>query len=274
MIHNLRIARTPAQRAKLLAFKPVPREKPRSDGWTPERQRAFVEALADCGIVSRAAKMVGMSSEGAYALRRHPHGRSFSDAWTRAQDVGVQRLSDLAFERAIEGVPVPVYYQGAVVGERRWYDNRLLMYVLRHNDPDRYGTGSPAYRLSPATVAKLRAEWEQERLMAESAKRKSRHKDLSARLEGLYQNILARERAEWERAAPERERKEREAHEARLAERAAVGLFGPVDPLNLRPPLPPHIPSPHAKPGHEWPRGWGPQGRRPLEPDGPAIRAF
>ena len=112
MIHNLRIVRTPAQRAKLLAFKPVPREKPRSDGWTPERQRTFVEALADCGIVSRAAKMVGMSPEGAYALRRHPHGRSFSDAWTRAQDVGVQRLSDLAFERAIEGVPVPVYYQG------------------------------------------------------------------------------------------------------------------------------------------------------------------
>ncbi len=167
MIHSLRQMKTPAQRAKLLDFTPVPRDKPRADGWTPDRQQAFLEALADCGVVSRAARMVGMAPEGAYALRRHPHGRSFSEAWDRAQDVGVQYIRDIAIERAIEGVPVPIFWQDKQVGERREYDARLFMYVLRHNDPDRYGTGSPAYRLSPATVAKLRGEWEYERLEAE-----------------------------------------------------------------------------------------------------------
>lgn len=53
----------------LLHFEPVPR-KPRHDGWTPERQRAFIGALADTGSVKRAAAHVNMSAVGAYWLRR------------------------------------------------------------------------------------------------------------------------------------------------------------------------------------------------------------
>lgn len=57
--------RTPvaaADRPPLPEFTPVPR-KPRHDGWTPERQKAFIEALADTGSVSRAAAM-GMALTG------------------------------------------------------------------------------------------------------------------------------------------------------------------------------------------------------------------
>jgi hypothetical protein len=43
-----------AERPPLPEFAPVPR-KFRHDGWTPERQKAFVEALADCGSVRRAS---------------------------------------------------------------------------------------------------------------------------------------------------------------------------------------------------------------------------
>ncbi|MCZ8171731.1 MAG: LysR family transcriptional regulator, partial [Brevundimonas sp.] len=60
--------RVPLPHDQLPAFDPVPR-KHRHDGWTPERQRAFIGALADTGSVSRAARHVNMSPEGAYYLR-------------------------------------------------------------------------------------------------------------------------------------------------------------------------------------------------------------
>jgi hypothetical protein len=37
-----------------LAFDPV-EVRARVDGWTPDRQREFVEALADCGVAREAA---------------------------------------------------------------------------------------------------------------------------------------------------------------------------------------------------------------------------
>ncbi|MFV4725688.1 hypothetical protein ACNJUL_21330, partial [Mycobacterium tuberculosis] len=52
------------------AFDPVPRHYNRHDGWTPERQRGFIEALLDTGSVRAAAHAVNMTPEGAYLLRR------------------------------------------------------------------------------------------------------------------------------------------------------------------------------------------------------------
>jgi hypothetical protein len=51
--------RTPVARSERPAlpdFAPVPRQGNRHDGWTPARQRAFIEALADTGCVTRAAQ--------------------------------------------------------------------------------------------------------------------------------------------------------------------------------------------------------------------------
>ena len=56
--------------------------KPRSDGWTPARQLAFLETLARTRSVSAAAKSVGMSREGAYRLRAD--AGLFAAAWDRA----------------------------------------------------------------------------------------------------------------------------------------------------------------------------------------------
>jgi hypothetical protein len=42
------------KRDPLPSFLPVPREKIRHDGWTPERQTRFIEALADTGSVRAA----------------------------------------------------------------------------------------------------------------------------------------------------------------------------------------------------------------------------
>ena len=46
------------------------RRRPRYDGWTEEKQRRFIEALADTGLVSAAAKAVGVE----YDLRERPSG--------------------------------------------------------------------------------------------------------------------------------------------------------------------------------------------------------
>lgn len=130
--------RRPTAIAPSLDFEPVPRHY-RHDGWTPDRQRAFIAALAETGSVKAAAKRINMSPEGAYYLRRQPGADSFRAAWNAALDHGVQRLTDLAIDRAIEGVPVPIFWRGEQVGEKRSYNERLMMFILRHHMPDRYG---------------------------------------------------------------------------------------------------------------------------------------
>ena len=117
----------------LPAFEPVPRKTRRHDGWTPERQKAFIAALADTGSVKRAARWVNMSPEGAYWLRRQNGSESFRRAWECALDFGVQRLKDEAFDRALNGQLSPVFVGGKLKGFRRVKNDRLLMFCLRMN---------------------------------------------------------------------------------------------------------------------------------------------
>ena len=121
-----------------LAFEPVP-VRYRHDGWTPDKQHEFIEALPGCGCVEEAARSVGMSRVSAYALRRRPDAQAFRLAWDAAMDCAVARLDDAALSRAINGVAVPIFHNGEQVGERRHYDERLTMFLLRYRDPVRYG---------------------------------------------------------------------------------------------------------------------------------------
>jgi hypothetical protein len=120
------------------AFAPVP-VRYRHDGWTPAKQTAFIEALADTASVVEAAARVGMAAESAYRLRRHAGATAFVNAWDAALDHAVQRLVDTAFARAIHGVPRAVFHKGEHVGEQRIYSDRLLTFLLRYHDPNRYG---------------------------------------------------------------------------------------------------------------------------------------
>ena len=119
-------------------FDPVPLRY-RRDGWTPERQVAYIRALSECGVVRDACKRVGMSPESAYELARRPDAQSFRVAWEIALDNAVRRIGDEAFSRCINGVAIPHYYQGELIGEHRRYDERLTMFILRYRDPIRYG---------------------------------------------------------------------------------------------------------------------------------------
>lgn len=166
------ITPTAAQLVGAPEFAPVPRQKQRCDGWTYERQRAFVQALAETGTVERAAAAIGMTAVGAYHLRRQPGAEGFTQAWADALALGVERLTDVMMERAIHGVAIPIYHRDAQVGERRWYNDRLLMFALRHHDPDRYGRNSGGVANVPPHVRRaLRAEWEAERVEQERRNR-------------------------------------------------------------------------------------------------------
>ena len=117
-----------------LAFDPV-QLRARLDGWTPEKQRAFVEELAECGVVKEAAARVGMSEQSAFTLRRRAGSESFNLAWEAAVRLGAERLRSIAYERAVTGTVKRTYYKGEVVGEDRVYDNRLLVYLLGKVEP-------------------------------------------------------------------------------------------------------------------------------------------
>jgi len=111
----------------------------RYDGWTPDKQLEFIERLADCGCVEEATRAVGMSRTAAYTLRRRPDAQAFRLAWDAAMDTAVARLADAALARAINGVPVPIFHGGEQVGERRHFNERLTMFLLRYRAPERYG---------------------------------------------------------------------------------------------------------------------------------------
>ena len=121
------------------------RLRARHDGWTPEKQHRFIEALAESGCVTEACGAVGMSPKSAYRLRTRADASIFRQAWDIALDHAIRRLSDAAFSRAINGVSRPVFYQGEQIGERRHYDERLTMFLLRYRDPVRYGAWLDRY---------------------------------------------------------------------------------------------------------------------------------
>jgi hypothetical protein len=119
-------------------FEPV-KLRYRHDGLTPARQVAVVQAMAACGCIREACAKVGISPEAVYELRRRPDAQSFRLAMDLALDGAVDRVEDAVFARAIDGIEVPHYYKGELVGTHRRYDERLALFLLRYRKPYRYG---------------------------------------------------------------------------------------------------------------------------------------
>lgn len=115
--------------ADLPGFEPVPLRY-RADGLTPEKQREYVEALADTGVARAAAARIGVSEQAVNRVRRRADARAFDLACEAAQRLGARRLRSIAWERAIEGTVKRHHYHGEVRSEEIVYDNRLLVYLL------------------------------------------------------------------------------------------------------------------------------------------------
>lgn len=120
-------------------FDPVPLRS-RSDGWTPERQRAFIRLIAQGLRPGRAAARLGMRRQGVYELRGRAGGEGFGAAWdAAAATVARRRVADRSgrglYARAIEGIPVPIRHRRRVVAIERRYDNAALIRLLGMLDP-------------------------------------------------------------------------------------------------------------------------------------------
>lgn len=152
----------------LLGFAPYLDKQPRSNAITPDRQRAFIPALAATGIVTQAAREIGVSLEALYKLRGRAGAEGFSASWDAAIDRGVARLEDCAVELALRGEEVPIASGGKLLGTYRKHNFAHIRFMLSQRRGERYGqsgaAGHEAGAIVPGTPAyhKLRERWRAE----------------------------------------------------------------------------------------------------------------
>ena len=123
----------------------------RADGWTPERQRSFLEFVAAGHTVDSACRCVGLSPQSAYAFRARAAGAAFAIGWHAAHLLQRQKLADALTARALDGQTVTTTRADGTTVERHFFDNRLATTMLARADrlaagdaPDRFGEGQAA----------------------------------------------------------------------------------------------------------------------------------
>lgn len=121
---------------------------PRRDGWTADRQRKFLAAIAETGCISHACLAAGITARSAYRLRADPRGKAFAAAWDQALLVATATLTSLAFERAARGSYREYWKDGQLVGETREPSDNLLKWLLAHLAPHHFGKPDPYARTS------------------------------------------------------------------------------------------------------------------------------
>ena len=100
------------------------------------KKRAFLAAFAECGTVTHAAEIAGISRRMVqYWKKDDPE---FAEAFRVAEEKAADRLEQEARRRAIEGVPEPVFYKGRKVGTVQKYSDTLLIFLLKGALPDKY----------------------------------------------------------------------------------------------------------------------------------------
>lgn len=99
--------------------------------WDRQKMADFLRMLAATHSVSEAARSVGMSRQSAYKLRARLKGEPFDIAWETAFRHGYDNLAHAALERALNGVEVPHYRNGELIGTSRRYDERLTVALLK-----------------------------------------------------------------------------------------------------------------------------------------------
>ena len=109
---------------------PDPDADPHPDRWNKPKMAAFLRELAACHSVVAAARSVGMSRQSAYRLRARLKGEPFDLGWETAFQHSYDALHQAALERALHGIPVPVFFNGEQIGTRQHYDERLTCFLL------------------------------------------------------------------------------------------------------------------------------------------------
>jgi len=120
-------------------FLPVPLRS-RANGWSEDKQAAFIGHLAETGSVAEAARRVGMSRMAAYRLRRCVNAGSFAHAWDaviaarRGEEVPPRMVTRGELEEMVfEGPMVLRMFRGRFCFARREPSTSALLLLLKRN---------------------------------------------------------------------------------------------------------------------------------------------
>lgn len=114
---------------------PSPSPETRADGWTPARQRRFLETLASTGVIRLACEAVRITPRSAYNLRIRRDGAAFRLGWDAAILIARARLADDLMARAITGQTETIRKDEDTHDiTRHRHDNRLAMSMLARLD--------------------------------------------------------------------------------------------------------------------------------------------
>jgi hypothetical protein len=102
--------------------------------WTPQCQRAFLEALVCTASISRACREVEKSPRSAYDLRFRRQGAAFSLGWDAAILIARAMLADTLLDRAVCGYEEMTTKQDDGTVVRGKFDNRLSLGLLDRLD--------------------------------------------------------------------------------------------------------------------------------------------
>ena len=108
----------------------MPRELP---AVTAAKKKTFLEAFSHTGTIAHAAREAGFNPRQHWRwLERDPE---YKERFQEAEAIFIDVLQRELFRRAVEGVPRPVFYKGAKVGEVTEYSDACLIFALKAHDP-------------------------------------------------------------------------------------------------------------------------------------------
>lgn len=176
-----------------LAFEPIITQSGRQK-FVPLLQGKFIQALSITGSVTTSAAAVGMSIGQVYGVKNGPRAESFGEAWEKAIRMGAIRARDNIVDHAVNGTPEYFYKDGELVGERRHFNLRAMMWVVTHVMPH-IGEGAGGLAgagVLPQSLVKLKEQWRKEWEEEMSAEAQTKEADEAARKEAELQTTLDR----------------------------------------------------------------------------------
>lgn len=100
------------------------------------KETAFLDLLSEGVSVSEACDRAGIPRRSVYA--RRSSDPAFRQQWNEALEMAADILEAEADRRGRNGWIEDVYYQGQIVGKRRRYSDRMLIFRLKALKPEMY----------------------------------------------------------------------------------------------------------------------------------------
>lgn len=132
------------QNNKKSAKKKVSKKKPNNSEtlrkkrqtFTAAKQKLFLDAYSEHGVVGEACKKAGVSVTTYYNFKREnpDFAERVIDAFDSANDV----LEYTAYHRAVHGVDKGIYHDGEKIATEKRFSDGLLMFLLKGRRPEKF----------------------------------------------------------------------------------------------------------------------------------------